>query len=45
MNFVGEFFQKGKIHSGCNSSFITLIPKVASPLVVMDFQPISLIGA
>ncbi|GJX88119.1 reverse transcriptase domain-containing protein [Tanacetum coccineum] len=30
---------------GCNSSFITLIPKVDNPLVVSDFRPISLIGA
>lgn len=44
MNFVGEFFQTGKIPSGCNSSFIRLIPKVASPMVVTDFRPISLIG-
>ena len=30
--------------TGCNSSFITLIPKVGSPLGVGDYRPISLIG-
>ena len=29
---------------GCNSSFITLIPKVENMLLVKDFRPISLIG-
>ncbi|GJR23059.1 putative RNA-directed DNA polymerase, eukaryota, reverse transcriptase zinc-binding domain protein [Tanacetum coccineum] len=43
--YVRDFFDFGKIPSGCNSSFITLIPKVANPLVVLDFRPISLIGA
>ncbi|GKC19136.1 RNA-directed DNA polymerase, eukaryota, reverse transcriptase zinc-binding domain protein [Tanacetum coccineum] len=43
--YVREFFDSGKIPTGCNSSFITLIPKVANPLVVSDFRPISLIGA
>ncbi|GJW56442.1 putative ribonuclease H-like domain-containing protein, partial [Tanacetum coccineum] len=32
------------ILQGCNSSFITLVPKVDDPLVVGDFRPISLIG-
>ncbi|GKC60364.1 putative RNA-directed DNA polymerase, eukaryota, reverse transcriptase zinc-binding domain protein [Tanacetum coccineum] len=45
MAYVREFFKNGNIHSGCNSSFITLIPKVDNPLVVSDFRPISLIGA
>ena len=29
---------------GCNSLFITLIPKVENPLLVKDFHPTSLIG-
>nr|GEW77726.1 putative RNA-directed DNA polymerase, eukaryota, reverse transcriptase zinc-binding domain protein [Tanacetum cinerariifolium] len=29
---------------GCNSSFITLVPKVDDPLTLGDFRPISLIG-
>ncbi|GJV55467.1 RNA-directed DNA polymerase, eukaryota [Tanacetum coccineum] len=45
MAYVREFFKNGNIPSGCNSSFITLIPKVDNPLVVSDFRPISLIGA
>ncbi|GJX27138.1 putative RNA-directed DNA polymerase, eukaryota, reverse transcriptase zinc-binding domain protein [Tanacetum coccineum] len=45
MAYVRGFFDSGNIPSGCNSSFITLIPKVANPLMVSDFRPISLIGA
>ncbi|GKA23566.1 RNA-directed DNA polymerase, eukaryota [Tanacetum coccineum] len=45
MAYVREFFENGNIPSGCNSSFITLIPKVDNLLVVSDFRPISLIGA
>nr|GEY44374.1 cysteine-rich receptor-like protein kinase [Tanacetum cinerariifolium] len=43
--FIQHFFDSGTIPRGCNTSFITLIPKVQSPLVVSDFRPISLIGA
>nr|KAJ0219586.1 hypothetical protein LSAT_V11C300119750 [Lactuca sativa] len=42
--FVQEFFYKPIIPVGCNSSFITLIPKVDNPLLVNDFRHISLIG-
>nr|GEV24693.1 hypothetical protein [Tanacetum cinerariifolium] len=35
----------GIMKEGCNSSFITLIPKVANALVVSNFWLISLIGA
>lgn len=45
IEFVKEFFVIGKIPSGCNSSFITLIPKVNCLVVVRDFRHISLIGA
>ncbi|GKD72833.1 hypothetical protein Tco_1331115, partial [Tanacetum coccineum] len=41
---ISEFFNNGDIPIGCNASFITLIPKIESPLVVNDFRPISLIG-
>nr|GEU51835.1 putative RNA-directed DNA polymerase, eukaryota, reverse transcriptase zinc-binding domain protein [Tanacetum cinerariifolium] len=41
---ISEFFNKGAIPIGYNASFITLIPKIESPLVVNDFRPISLIG-
>ncbi|GKB46476.1 RNA-directed DNA polymerase, eukaryota [Tanacetum coccineum] len=45
MAYVRGFFDSSNIPSGCNSSFITLIPKVANPLVASDFRQISLIGA
>lgn len=40
---VKEFFDRFMIPSGCNSSFITLILKVYSPILVTDFRPISLL--
>ncbi|GJX80170.1 hypothetical protein Tco_0328319, partial [Tanacetum coccineum] len=43
--FILDFYSSGYIPQGCNSSFITLIPKLNSPTVVSDFRPISLIGA
>lgn len=33
-----------RIPSGCNSSFITLIPKINNSVVISDFHIISLIG-
>ncbi|GJW56284.1 reverse transcriptase domain, reverse transcriptase zinc-binding domain protein [Tanacetum coccineum] len=33
-----------EISRGCNSSFVTIIPKVAYPIGLGDFRPISLIG-
>jgi len=45
MKFVREYFTTGKIPNGCKSSFITLIPKVHSPVVVSDYRLISLIGS
>lgn len=41
-NFVEEFFDTHRIPNGCNSSFITLIPKVDSPSIFKDYRPISL---
>jgi hypothetical protein len=38
------FFNSGIIPNGCNSSFITLIPKIPDANLVKDFRPISLIG-
>ncbi|GJX68153.1 RNA-directed DNA polymerase, eukaryota [Tanacetum coccineum] len=40
-----DFEASGSIPRGCNSSFITLVPKVEDPLVIGDFRPISLIGS
>nr|GEW12948.1 hypothetical protein [Tanacetum cinerariifolium] len=36
--------QKAAVPKGSNSSFITLISKVANPIHIKDFQPIFLIG-
>ncbi|GJY58810.1 putative RNA-directed DNA polymerase, eukaryota, reverse transcriptase zinc-binding domain protein, partial [Tanacetum coccineum] len=44
VRFVNEFFLSGYFPKGCNSSFITLIPKVTNAKFVSDFCPISLIG-
>lgn len=44
MGFVQEFFTNGFIPTGCNSAFISHIPKVDNPLTVKDYRPISLIG-
>ncbi|GJY22925.1 hypothetical protein Tco_0396583, partial [Tanacetum coccineum] len=42
--FVREFFQSGYFPKGCNSSFITLIPKVSNAKFVSEFRSISLLG-
>lgn len=41
---VSHFFMTGWFPRGCNSSFITLIPKVHDAKLVNDFCTISLIG-
>nr|GEX18958.1 RNA-directed DNA polymerase, eukaryota [Tanacetum cinerariifolium] len=40
---VQYFFNHGDIPKGCNSTFITLIPKIPGANMVKDFRPISLI--
>ncbi|GJU00233.1 putative RNA-directed DNA polymerase [Tanacetum coccineum] len=42
--YMKEFETSSLIPRWCNSSFITLIPKVEDPLVIHDYRPISLIG-
>nr|GEV70261.1 RNA-directed DNA polymerase, eukaryota, reverse transcriptase zinc-binding domain protein [Tanacetum cinerariifolium] len=42
---VRDFFVNGQFPRGCNSSFITLIPKIQDAKFVKDFRPISLIGS
>nr|GEX00659.1 cysteine-rich receptor-like protein kinase [Tanacetum cinerariifolium] len=42
---VELFWETGEISKGCNASFITLILKVADPIGLGDFRPISLIGS
>ncbi|GJZ71757.1 reverse transcriptase domain, reverse transcriptase zinc-binding domain protein [Tanacetum coccineum] len=44
MRAVLWFWEKMDISRGCNSSFITIIPKVPDPIGLGDFWPISLIG-
>ncbi|KAJ9548768.1 hypothetical protein OSB04_021311 [Centaurea solstitialis] len=38
------FWEKEDLSSGCNSSFVTLIPKNTRPIGLNDFRPISLVG-
>lgn len=40
-----QFFSSVILPPGCNSSFISLIPKTQEAKVVKDFHPISLIGS
>ncbi|GJV87013.1 hypothetical protein Tco_1530951 [Tanacetum coccineum] len=42
---VTTFFSTGSFPSGCNSSFIALIPKLQEAKRVKDFRPISFIGS
>ncbi|GKC06378.1 RNA-directed DNA polymerase, eukaryota [Tanacetum coccineum] len=42
---VEWFFDHSLFTRGCNSSFISLIPKVQDPKFVNDYRPISLIGS
>nr|GEU36894.1 RNA-directed DNA polymerase, eukaryota, reverse transcriptase zinc-binding domain protein [Tanacetum cinerariifolium] len=42
---VSQFFSSGILRLGCNSLFITLIPKTQEAKVVKDFQLVSLIGS
>lgn len=44
MSFVKHFEEFGILGNGCNSSFITLAPKIKDPFVIKDYCPISLIG-
>ena len=44
ITYVNDFYHSASIPRGCNSSFITLVPKVDDPLTISDFRPISLIG-
>lgn len=39
-----EFYAKHHFPVRCNSSFITLIPKVDNPLSIKHYSPICLIG-
>lgn len=45
VDFVKYFERNGSIAPGCNSSFVTLIPKVTDPLTLRDYHSISLIAS
>ncbi|KAJ9565840.1 hypothetical protein OSB04_001806 [Centaurea solstitialis] len=38
------FWEEEQLSKGCNSSFVTLIPKNTNPIGLNDFRPISLVG-
>lgn len=42
---ISHFESCGRFANGCNSSFITLIPKTKNPLNLGDYRPINLIGS
>ncbi|GJU52790.1 hypothetical protein Tco_1226504 [Tanacetum coccineum] len=44
LRVIEWFWESMEISKGCNASFVTLIPKVADPIGLGDFRPISLIG-
>lgn len=44
LRFVQHFEKHGKVDEGCNSSFITLVPKIKDSLKLLDYRPICLIG-
>lgn len=43
-HFLQEFHSNGRLVKGLNSSFIALIPKVASPSSLGEFRPINLLN-
>ncbi|GFS37612.1 hypothetical protein Acr_00g0053050 [Actinidia rufa] len=45
LDFMDEFHSNCKLPKCLNSSFITLVPKVQSPMSLSEFRPISLIGS
>ncbi|XP_068471476.1 uncharacterized protein [Phaseolus vulgaris] len=44
MEALHLFQETGVIPTGCNASFIVLVPKVSDPLSLDQFRPISLVG-
>nr|GEX12658.1 cysteine-rich receptor-like protein kinase [Tanacetum cinerariifolium] len=44
VSVIQWFWKTGEISRGCNTSFVTLIPKSSDPIGLGDYRPISLIG-
>lgn len=44
-SFFKEFHANAKLPKGFTSYFLTLVPKVKSPMSLGDFRPISLLGS
>nr|KAJ0221442.1 hypothetical protein LSAT_V11C200080410 [Lactuca sativa] len=42
--FMRDYENYGVLTSGCNSSFISLIPKMGDPLYLKYYRPINLVG-
>lgn len=45
VGFISEFHQNGKLVRGSNSSFLTRVPKIASPQQLSHYRPISMIDS
>ena len=45
MDFMEEFYQRGKLSKGMGASFIVLVPKMVGDLGIKDYRPISLLGS
>ena len=45
MDFMEEFYQRGKLSKGMGASFIALIPKKVGDLGIKNYRPISLLGS
>ena len=44
LDAIKWFWDRKEISRGCNSSFVTLLPKVADPIGLSEYRPISLIS-
>nr|GEW90194.1 RNA-directed DNA polymerase, eukaryota, reverse transcriptase zinc-binding domain protein [Tanacetum cinerariifolium] len=44
VSFINNFLDSKSMPRGTDSSFITLVPKIANPILIRYFRPISLIG-
>lgn len=42
--YMKEFEHTGRLAKGCNSNFLTLVPKCSYPVTLHDYRPISLVG-